>query len=262
MHVFSDNVVYGGSSLAISSFRGESARLLSSLLGGTVEVGGSEEVERSPSVPETAGLEASLSFDDSRVLVATVTGAASQKIGGSAAFTTSEHLGATAPVISLFVPFSDSFDPTELFGHQESRLVAESAKVNASATILPIILAGCAVLWLVGICVMYVVKRNGSKSSMDGCEIRYEAELRQDVIDACDSDSDWESESESEGGSDVDDDNSEQNDQNEIRNGESKTVEGDSGAEQPHDLFETDEWIVGGFDVRPDIFADMRVEEG
>jgi hypothetical protein len=59
----------------------------------------------------------------------------------------------------------------------------------------------------------------------------------------------------------ADDDNGEDNGTDDT-NGESKSVEGDSGTKQPHDLFETDEWTVGSFDVRRDIFADMRVEEG
>jgi hypothetical protein len=36
----------------------------------------------------------------------------------------------------------------------------------------------------------------------------------------------------------------------------------DSPAKHPRDLFETEEWIVGGFEVRPDVFVDLNVDEG
>jgi hypothetical protein len=125
--------------------------------------------------------------------------------------------------------------------------------VNVSASISPAIFAEVAVLCLVGICGMFVLKRNGNKSSMEGSEMGCEAELRQDGIDRCDS--------ESESDSDVDDDHSEE-DENEDMIGDSKTVEADSMTKQPLDPFDTEEWFVGGVYMRTDIFAHMRVEEG
>jgi hypothetical protein len=195
---------------------------------------------------------ASLSFHASVIAAATSTVPVSGERGESGYLNPSQRLQPSVLLISSVFEFSDLFDPSKLLGNRESRAGAESGNVKISPRILPGILAGVAILCLFVAFAMFIMKRKSCKSSTDGQEMGYETELRNALSRTTDSDSDL----------DMDTDGEEEDmgidpDIESQRVGQGE----DSLTKHPHDLFETEEWGVGGFEVRPDVFVDLNVDE-
>jgi hypothetical protein len=189
----------------------------------------------------------SSSFDDSTIVPVTFPMTISMEIGQTRCINASERLRGSAFSISNIYECSDWFNPSQLLRNREARVVAESSIVKGSTGILAGIVVGVALLCLLTIVVILIWKRHRRESYPSGHEMLYETELRDEIGDGDDSDMDSDSNFD-EQEDDVD--------------RESTTSEEEVVKEQPHDLFETDEWLARNCDVKADMVIDLNVEEG